>query len=1107
MKRINHTLCAVLLPLLIGLCLGGSSWAEAPRSGAVHPTAPGPSAPATLRLALVELGGDIPIPAPFADLLFVELSGREDLHLLERQEVNRIVEEQKLSLMTRGAVDADSAVQAGKILAADALLILELENHSEKPLLRTRLVDARYGLKLFDGSLAQSKNADGYEALARQVAARVARHIRRINVPPDQLLLVGVSSFLSEELSPEWDWLSDEIPTAIEQNLGLYPGVVLLERKAIRPLTEERELTSGLPEALQASAILINGSYRMQDGKDTVSVRVRARRQAVTLAEETFQTPLDTVGSACAQAAKRLLGQLRSSQVGAPMNAGEEAEILAEEARTYLARGEANRAIPAAEAALALVPESLEYMQLVIRSIDRGVVSQRLILETNDPRPLLHYHRRVTYLAYKTMRTCPLPPLFGTDHRWTEEEWQRHVYHVEAFVTVAHVLRPYHNDPRYFDNAPVDIFYAEFCEFFDEARKRYEERPRLLSSLLTQFSGVIRRSASIEEAIRLADELVPLESRAHQAFPHKCRCRLYTIWNFYSAFLNFRESDSQAGEKGLAYLEKLQHSPDPYVRAESLKCGLEYYTKTSPSEENRRQLATAYVKASKEAFRTDPKPVKGLQFDEDPILSEQIQMAFIADLLEFSLAQRKARDNGGWTGGVLWLADYLARNGQAARALELLEQVLAKCDSPKPQGGGGVADAISQLKAAHPELVCDEVPSAHLPSPIPVLRADGIRLLSGERTRFWRFARAGSELVIIYNRSGSAYDYGGIRFDPLAGKVLSIVPPHRIPQKQRDNPKRSTSLTPVATAFGSDIHIGRYGTGIATIRDDGSVTRLHADNGLPIDGTVFLARLEKWLIGVMGDSVERGEALVAVNLETGRIKTVCSSRDDTDADASHHRFLGLVADRRRNIVWFISRGRNFKLGSGPPGDRLFRYDPESDSLEAVHTRELENQLVGCKKTDRGTDGTLRLFGDRLLIRGMYGLCEYNIETGRTRLLSALPCFEKMAQWREPWLHLNPPGFSPVNDGLVYISQGKLLHFQNGERDPSVFPFTAFALCDPEDKSSSEKEGLEISKYVGLRKIPALDLAATKQGLYVLTHEALWLIPGIVAEKEGEGGGI
>lgn len=208
-RALSRLLAPVLAPAFIGLCLLGRGSAEDLRPG-------------SCRLALVELRGEAPVPAIFADLLFVELSRHTDIHLLERGEIAKLLQEQELGLMTRGTVDAESAIQVGKILSADALLILELENHSKTPLLRTRLVDTRHGLKLFDGSLALPDKPDGHETLARQLARRAARHLQHINVDRDQLLPVGVSTFLSEDLSPKWNWLSDEIPRAIEQNMG--PG-------------------------------------------------------------------------------------------------------------------------------------------------------------------------------------------------------------------------------------------------------------------------------------------------------------------------------------------------------------------------------------------------------------------------------------------------------------------------------------------------------------------------------------------------------------------------------------------------------------------------------------------------------------------------------------------------------------------------------------------------------------------------------------------------------------------------------------------------------------------------------------------------------------------
>ncbi|MDT8389683.1 MAG: hypothetical protein RRC34_04140 [Lentisphaeria bacterium] len=1061
-----------------------------------------PSSP--LRLAMVSLGGEPPVPTVFSDLLFVDLSGRQDLHLLERQEVTRVLAEQKLSLMTRGAVDANSAVKAGKILAADALLILELENHSKKPLLRTRLVDTRYGLKLFDGSLALPEKPEEYESVAKQLSGRATRHLRRTNIDRGQLLLVGVSSFLSEELSPEWDWLSDEIPKSIEQNMGLYPGVVLLERKTTRPLTEERELAVGLPEALQAAAILINGSYRIQDGEETVSVRVRARRQAVTLAEETFQTPLDTVGSACAQAAKRLLGQLRSSLAEVPMDAREEAEMLAAEARAYLDRDEANRAFPAAEAALALVPDSFAYMELVIGSLTaKGGILYPLNRNAGDPRALLPYNWRLLNLSRTMLRKCPLPPLAGTGEDWTDEEWQCHVIHSRAYHTAAQFLRPRNKDPRYYDDGEtVDIFYPEFWKFFEEAKVRYAERPRLLAGLITQFtsqSGGISRAGSIEEAIRKTDDLVLLEARTHRVWPHKCLHPLHSVMAFYHAFYQFREQDPKAGAKGLAHLEKLMQSPDAFVRMEALRYGLQYYTKVSPSQRKRRKLAAAYVEASSEAGRPNPNPILGLEYDADAATSQQIEMGFIVDLIDHALENGISMANGrGWTEAIFKAGSVLEHKKGAAEALDYYERVAAACDDRKFEGRWqGLQHKIDMLKEANPELAGKDY-LANVAKPVLLLRAEDVSAPEDNTTvDFSRICLDDDQPLVIYTRGKQRGGFFGvIRFNAGSRRVVSITGAHDIRHDGWQGPGHSFDWDLHVVNFEGDVTLAGDYAGIATLGTDGSLTRLPPPAvDLPRVGVLAMARLNERLFCVVGRRHRVPQALVEVDIHTGESKIICSSREDPAEGKSHMNFLGLAVDSRRNLLWFISRIHYSTHQPDTPRDRLFSYHPETDELKQIHVPELDVHLKSCAPPRNGQDGLLRLFGNSLLIDGTIGLCEFNVATQETRFLCAKPKYHnEKGEWLEPWLFFAPDDFARVEDGVVSISERKLVRFKFGRKEPIIYPITLFRL----PTKQPEKDSLwdHDRDYPEIWRGSVLDFAPSPGGLYVLTRDALWLVPDI-----------
>src|SRR5512140_1096714 len=110
------------LPVILGLWIFAAFTAPELSIAAAEPP---------VRLAVIV--EDAPASA-VADLLTAELSRRDNLQLLERQEIQRIYREQSLSSVNR------DYVKLGQILGADGLLFLQIANEATNELLQARLV-------------------------------------------------------------------------------------------------------------------------------------------------------------------------------------------------------------------------------------------------------------------------------------------------------------------------------------------------------------------------------------------------------------------------------------------------------------------------------------------------------------------------------------------------------------------------------------------------------------------------------------------------------------------------------------------------------------------------------------------------------------------------------------------------------------------------------------------------------------------------------------------------------------------------------------------------------------------------------------------------------
>ena len=70
--------------------------------------------------------------SPLVSLLEVQLSNNKNIKLVERAQIDKILQEQQLS--AAGLWDRNNAIKVGQLLRADAFIILSLENQTEKDL-------------------------------------------------------------------------------------------------------------------------------------------------------------------------------------------------------------------------------------------------------------------------------------------------------------------------------------------------------------------------------------------------------------------------------------------------------------------------------------------------------------------------------------------------------------------------------------------------------------------------------------------------------------------------------------------------------------------------------------------------------------------------------------------------------------------------------------------------------------------------------------------------------------------------------------------------------------------------------------------------------------
>jgi hypothetical protein len=168
--------------------------------------------------------------SPLVSLLEVELSQKEGIKLLERAAIDKILEEQQLS--AAGLLDRNAAIKIGKLLRAEAFIILSLEkpvqdvskvNQTEGAgdLIRVRVAETAHGLRLLD-YFEQSNSTNPKEAV-EGIIKKIEAILKKINQPDEKMIPVGIVDIHRVQLGEQYKMLERTLPVMLSVRLSLEP--------------------------------------------------------------------------------------------------------------------------------------------------------------------------------------------------------------------------------------------------------------------------------------------------------------------------------------------------------------------------------------------------------------------------------------------------------------------------------------------------------------------------------------------------------------------------------------------------------------------------------------------------------------------------------------------------------------------------------------------------------------------------------------------------------------------------------------------------------------------------------------------------------------------
>ena len=339
MKRLTLTLCVVFATTFI-LCV--TSQAADINS---------------IRIAIITDRDSSLGQLPLISFLETKLSAKAGVQLLERGQIDKILDEQKMSLS--GLLDRNSIIKVGQILRADAFLMLSAEDTQDTgQLIRIRFVDSNKGLRLID--TFEEINPSQEEAAADRIIKKINESIPKIQLTADKAVLVGIIGIHRVQLGEQYQWLERVLPAMLSSGLGKEPRIIVLEREDLKVLQDEKLLTPGSDSKFFSSTVLINGYLQRRDSKGLV-LRISIRHGYTETEEIELPIEPNEPKLAVDTATEMIIKQVLNASPSVSWQPKEEADEFLYEGSLLTRHKRFKEALSPLETAHALVPKDFHY--------------------------------------------------------------------------------------------------------------------------------------------------------------------------------------------------------------------------------------------------------------------------------------------------------------------------------------------------------------------------------------------------------------------------------------------------------------------------------------------------------------------------------------------------------------------------------------------------------------------------------------------------------------------------------------------------------------------------------------------------------------------------
>jgi curli biogenesis system outer membrane secretion channel CsgG len=300
---------------------------------------------AQTRVAILAGDGERAPQPGLVELLQAAVSRHENVQVLERKELERVLREQDLSAAVNQ--DAPAHIRLGEILGAELLVFVERVQADDSVLLRLQSVESRTGIVLSSSLYLESAIEEQIASLQRGVA----QALRKSRVNDADRIYIALGEVHSDELVDDLDPQADALAMLLTCDLNQSDSIIVLDRERLPHLLTERDV-AGIEQDLKRSVVLLEGGIRRsEDGALMVTIRFNCMggRRIEPLSVQIEGTDVQALRRTLVTA---LIQQLHAvPRVATAMTAVAEAEI-------FLARGKIREQYGERDAAIRLMETS-----------------------------------------------------------------------------------------------------------------------------------------------------------------------------------------------------------------------------------------------------------------------------------------------------------------------------------------------------------------------------------------------------------------------------------------------------------------------------------------------------------------------------------------------------------------------------------------------------------------------------------------------------------------------------------------------------------------------------------------------------------------------------